>query len=90
MAEAVRYRVEDGVAVLSIDNPPVNALGAEVRAGLVETIDRAESDPQVHAVVIRAEGRTFPAGADIREFGRPPADPGCPMSATGSKPAESR
>ncbi len=63
--------------IVTIDNPPVNALGAEVRQGLWDAIGAAE-DPGVKAVVIHAAGRTFPAGADIREFGKPPADPWLP------------
>lgn len=75
MAEAISYLVKDGVAVLTIDNPPVNALGAAVRKGLWQAIERAEADAAVDAVLIRAAGRTFPVGADIREFGKPPQTP---------------
>lgn len=64
--------------VLLIDNPPVNALGHAVRAGLWDGIAAAEDDPAVRAVVIAAEGRTFPAGADISEFGQPPRAPVLP------------
>ncbi len=78
MREAVRQELEDGVLVVTVDNPPVNALGAEVRRGLVAAMERADADEAVEAVVIRGEGRTFPAGADIREFGRPPAEPWLP------------
>jgi len=65
------YRVEDGIAVLVIDNPPVNALSAGVRSGLLECVRRAESDPAVKAAVLIGAGSTFVAGADIREFGKP-------------------
>ena len=75
---AVRYERDGEIAVLVIASPPVNALGRAVRAGLVAGIDAATADPGVRAVVIRAEGRTFPAGADISEFGKPPADPWLP------------
>jgi 3-hydroxyacyl-CoA dehydrogenase len=75
MGEAVRADRVGQVAVLVIDNPPVNALGHAVRAGLVEHLAAAIADPGVAAIVIRAEGRTFPAGADIREFGKPAQPP---------------
>ncbi len=73
--ETVRYSVEDGIALVRIVNPPVNALSAAVRAGLVEAARRATDDPAVVAMVIAAEGRTFIAGADITEFGKPPVPP---------------
>ena len=60
------------VLVLWVDNPPVNALGHAVRSGLAEGIVRANADTAVRAVAILARGRTFPAGADIWEFGKPP------------------
>ena len=78
MTEAVRLERDGNVAILVIDSPPVNALGAAVRQGLAAGLDRALADPGVGAIVIRAEGRTFPAGADISEFGKPPADPWLP------------
>ncbi len=72
----VSLRVGDGVAVLTIANPPVNALSAAVRAGLVDALRGAVADPAVRAVVLSAEGRSFIAGADITEFGKPPVPPG--------------
>jgi 3-hydroxyacyl-CoA dehydrogenase len=66
----VRQDVLDAVLVLTLCNPPVNALGAGVRIALGAALDRAENDPEIKAVVIRGEGRAFSAGADIREFGR--------------------
>lgn len=75
MADVVRMERDGEVAVLVIDNPPVNALGHAVRQGLADGIAAAGADPAVRAVVIRAAGRTFPAGADISEFGRPPQVP---------------
>ncbi|MEM1303224.1 MAG: 3-hydroxyacyl-CoA dehydrogenase NAD-binding domain-containing protein, partial [Pseudomonadota bacterium] len=78
MGDFIRYEVTEGVAVLTIDNPPVNALGASVRSGLVAAIDRATGDDEVQAIVLTAAGRTFPAGADIREFGAPPVPPHLP------------
>ncbi len=65
-----------GVAVVTVDNPPVNALKHEVRAGLAEALRQARDDASVEAVVIACAGRTFFAGADITEFGKPPQAPG--------------
>ncbi|WP_411891029.1 3-hydroxyacyl-CoA dehydrogenase NAD-binding domain-containing protein [Yoonia sp. SDW83-1] len=70
----VQYELDDGVAVLAADNPPVNALGAAVRQGLRDGIARAVADG-AQAVVIYGEGKTWFAGADIREFGKQPVDP---------------
>ena len=75
MAEPVRRTRVGRVSVVTIDNPPVNALSAAVRRGLWQALAAAEADPNVAAVVLAAEGRTFPAGADITEFGRPPEPP---------------
>src|SRR3989454_3286472 len=63
------------VAVLTVNNPPVNALSQHVRQGLYEGLKQAISDSAVQAMVIVCAGRTFIAGADITEFGKPPADP---------------
>ena len=63
------------VAVLTVDNPPVNALSQHVRQGLHEGLAQAIADPAVAAVVIVCAGRTFIAGADITEFGKPPQAP---------------
>jgi 3-hydroxyacyl-CoA dehydrogenase len=68
-----RYAVDDGVAVLTLDNPPVNGLGYETRRALVAGLDRALADPAVVAVVINGAGKSFTGGADIREFGKPAA-----------------
>ncbi|WP_369805583.1 3-hydroxyacyl-CoA dehydrogenase NAD-binding domain-containing protein [Sphingobium sp. EM0848] len=70
VAEGVStYKVTDGVAVLAIDSPPVNALGYSVRVALDEGISRAVADDAAKALIIRCDGRTFFAGADISEFG---------------------
>jgi 3-hydroxyacyl-CoA dehydrogenase len=66
------------VLIVTSNNPPVNALGAAVRQGLVAAIEQAESDEAIKAVVIRCEGQTFFAGADITEFGKPPVMPWLP------------
>ncbi|MFH3479364.1 3-hydroxyacyl-CoA dehydrogenase NAD-binding domain-containing protein [Xanthobacter variabilis] len=68
----------NGVAVLTIDNPPVNALGAAVRAALAAGVAQAVADPAVKAIVLAAQGKVFVAGADISEFGKPPAPPSLP------------
>lgn len=66
------------VAVISVENPPVNALSQAVRAGLKSAIDKAAADDSVKAIVLCCVGRTFIAGADIREFGKPPEEPYLP------------
>ncbi len=65
-------KVEDGIAVVTVNSPPVNALGAAVRDGVSARMREAAADPAVKAVVLICEGRTFFAGADITEFGKPP------------------
>lgn len=75
---AVTTRKDGDVLVVSANNPPVNALGHAVRAGLEAAVKVAASDSGVSAIVIRCEGRTFFAGADITEFGKPPQAPGLP------------
>src|ERR1039457_1000341 len=67
------YEVRGDVAVISMNNPPVNGLGYETRRGLVEGLDKALEDAAVRAVVITGAGRAFAGGADIREFGSPRA-----------------
>jgi len=64
--------VEDGIAVLTLNSPPVNALSAAVRDGLARGLDRILEDDEVQAAVLICAGRTFIAGADISEFGKPP------------------
>lgn len=77
-AGAVHARRDGDVLVVTIDHPPVNALSAEVRAGLARAIDQAGGDPQVRAVLLTGAGNNFIAGADIREFGKPPRPPALP------------
>ena len=66
---------EGDVAVITVDSPPVNALGASVRAGIAAAMRQAVADEAVAAIVLLCSGRTFFAGADIREFGKPPIQP---------------
>ncbi len=65
------YEVHGNVAVISMNNPPVNGLGFELRRGIVEGLSRAETDGNVKAVVLIGTPRAFSGGADIREFGTP-------------------
>lgn len=68
--QPVRSQIRDGVAVITIDNPPVNALSDEVRQALGRELEATVRDSNVRAVVLHGNGRTFCAGADIREFGK--------------------
>jgi 3-hydroxyacyl-CoA dehydrogenase len=68
MGESVGYTIRDGVAVLTIDNPPVNALTLEIFRDLGAAAARAAGDPGARAIVLRGAGRTFIAGADINIF----------------------
>src|SRR5437660_387775 len=72
---SVDLRRDGDIVVVTADNPPVNALKHEVRAGLVEALNRVRDDAAVKGVVIACAGRTFFAGADITEFGKPPQPP---------------
>jgi 3-hydroxyacyl-CoA dehydrogenase len=70
-AEVVRFDVEDGIGVITVDYPPVNALGPGVREGIIASVDKGNADPAVKAMVLIGAGRSFIAGADIRQFGKP-------------------
>ncbi|MDJ0878992.1 MAG: 3-hydroxyacyl-CoA dehydrogenase NAD-binding domain-containing protein [Halieaceae bacterium] len=76
ITDMVDLTIDNGIAVLTIDNPPVNALSQGVRHGIKEGIEQCLSDDAVEAVVLICAGRTFIAGADITEFGGPPKEPG--------------
>ena len=69
MKGTVLYDVKDGIAILTVDNPPVNPLSDGVRTGLFESLVKAEEDSSVIGVVLTGNGRAFIAGADISEFG---------------------
>ena len=75
MSDVAQYTVRDGVAVITMNNPPVNGLGNALRAGLMEGLKKAESDPAVKGVVLIGAGKAFSGGADIREFGKPREKP---------------
>jgi 3-hydroxyacyl-CoA dehydrogenase len=67
------YAVRGAVAVITLDNPPVNGLGFDTRRGIADGLERAWGDPHVKAIVITGAGKAFSGGADIREFGSPKA-----------------
>ena len=75
---AVSIERHGPVAVITVDNPPVNALSQAVREGLMRFVEEAEADENCQAIVIACVGRTFIAGADIKEFGKPPLKPYLP------------
>ncbi|HKY88292.1 MAG TPA: 3-hydroxyacyl-CoA dehydrogenase NAD-binding domain-containing protein [Pseudorhodoplanes sp.] len=76
MPGTVALRHDGNVAVIAVDNPPVNALSHDVRTALADAFSRACDDAKVEAIVLTANGRTFVAGADITEFDKPPMSPG--------------
>ena len=71
MSEVAQYAVRDGVAVITMNNPPVNGLGNALRAALMEALKKAEADPSATGVVIIGSAKAFSGGADIREFNKP-------------------
>lgn len=77
MSSVVSYCVQENVGVITVDNPPVNALSHAVRAGIASALETARCD-ETAAIVLVCAGRTFIAGADITEFGNPPVDPSLP------------
>ena len=68
MSEVVNTTVADGIAIVRVDNPPVNALSGNVRAGLKRAFSELRDNPTVKAIILACAGRTFIAGADIKEF----------------------
>jgi hypothetical protein len=67
------YKVHGDVAVITLNNPPVNGLGLSTRQAIVAGVEQALADPSVNALVITGHGKAFSGGADIREFGTPKA-----------------
>src|SRR5262245_24005874 len=65
---AVQYKVEKGIAWLAMNNPPLNALSHELRAAIVQAVDRAVAAREVQAIVLIGNERAFSSGADIKEF----------------------
>ena len=76
MSEVVKLERRDVIGIVTVNNPPVNALSAAVRGGILECVKAAIADPAIKAIVLTCGGRTFIAGADITEFGKPPKPPG--------------
>src|SRR6185437_13629915 len=68
---ALLYRLDSSIAWITLDTPPVNALGQALRRHLHEAVATAEADPAVQAIILIGAGNTFSAGADVREFGQP-------------------
>tara|TARA_R100001244_G_scaffold20643_2_gene21398 strand:- start:71211 stop:73139 length:1929 start_codon:yes stop_codon:yes gene_type:complete len=75
MSEISSWQVVDGIALLTLNNPPVNAISAAVRRAIIDGIARTNNDANVDALVIACAGRTFFPGADLKEFGKPPIEP---------------
>ena len=75
MNDVVKLERQDEIAVVTVNSPPVNALSAAVRRGILELVKAANADAQVKGIVLTCAGRTFIAGADITEFGKPPQSP---------------
>lgn len=73
--EVVSVTVTDGVAVVTVNNPPVNAISQGVRQGLMDAMAQVRGDSTIEAAVIMGAGSVFIAGADVREFGKPPLEP---------------
>jgi 3-hydroxyacyl-CoA dehydrogenase len=67
------YKVHGDVAVISLNNPPVNGLGLSTRQAITEGVEKAAQDTSIKAIVITGHGKAFSGGADIREFGSPKA-----------------
>jgi len=77
MSEVVSYQLKENIGVIVVNSPPVNALSQSVREGILDAVNQAQEDSS-EAIVLRCDGRTFIAGADITEFGKPPKAPGLP------------
>lgn len=75
MSNVVSYALHENIGVITVNNPPVNALAQVVREGILKAVTAAQQDDS-EAIVIACDGRTFIAGADITEFGKPPVAPG--------------
>ncbi len=74
-SDSVRGRLADGVLLIEIDHPPVNALSTDVRKGLLAALSHGAETPAIGAMAILGKGKLFVGGADIRELGQPPAEP---------------
>src|SRR5262245_12697032 len=72
------YARHRSVALITLANPPVNALGLMVRRHILDSLAQAEADPEIQAILLVGNERAFSAGADVREFGKPPQPPSLP------------
>src|SRR2546422_3652735 len=70
MSELVKFSNQNGIGVITVDNPPVNAISPGVPEGILAAVQQAQTDDSIKALVLIGSGRTFIAGADIREFGK--------------------
>ncbi len=75
MDSPVSLIIKDNIGIIKVNNPPVNALSANVRSGLVECLEKSAQNKSIEAIVLVGDGRTFMAGADISEFGKPMKQP---------------
>ena len=71
--ESAQYEANGQVAIVTLDNPPINGLGLELRKAIIASIDRAAADNAIKAIVLIGSDRAFSGGADIKEFGSPKA-----------------
>ncbi len=78
MIEKIDLVYQGNIAIITICNPPVNALSVEVRKGLLNALKEAEKNENIKAILLKGADKTFPAGADIKEFGSPPQNPSLP------------
>ncbi|MED5531932.1 MAG: enoyl-CoA hydratase-related protein, partial [Pseudomonadota bacterium] len=79
MESPVNLEIMQNIAILTICNPPVNALSRAVRLNIMSALNNAERNDSISAIIVMGEGNTFPAGADITEFGLPPKSPLLPI-----------
>ncbi|KEP69970.1 3-hydroxyacyl-CoA dehydrogenase [Thioclava dalianensis] len=78
MNTPVSIRSQGDIAIVTLDNPPVNAISAAVRKALWQAVEEIDADPNLRAAILICQGRTFIAGADVREFGQTPEPPHLP------------
>jgi len=78
MSDVAQYAVRDGIAVIALNNPPVNGLGNALRAAIMQCLKKAEADPAAKAAILIGSAKAFSGGADIREFGKTREKPDLP------------
>src|SRR5687767_15713590 len=78
MSDVAHYAVRDGIAVITMNNPPVNGLGNALRAGVMDALNKADADAAVKAAVLIGSAKFFSGGADIREFNQKRLPPDLP------------